>query len=67
MDDWKIEARNDARASKAVREQLPQELNPKIPKPKRFHPTMDTFNATTDYVASLDLRDNALEAQLAKI
>lgn len=68
MEDWKIEARNDARALKAVRdEQVPPEITPKIPKPKRFHPTMDTFNATTDYVASLDLRDNALEAQMAKI
>ena len=68
MEDLRIEARNDARASKAIREeQIPPELNPKIPKPKRFYPTMDTFNATTDYVANLDLRDNALEAQLAKI
>jgi len=67
MDDLRIEARNDARALKAVRDQIPSELNTKIPKPKRFYPTMDTFNATTDYIASLDLRDNALEAQLAKI
>ena len=68
MDDWRIEARNDARASKAIRdEQIPPELTPKIPKPKRFSPTMDTFNATTEYVNSLDARDNALEAQMAKI
>jgi hypothetical protein len=67
MDDLRIEARNDARALKAVRDQQIPEINPKIPKPKRFYPTMDTFNATTDYVASLDLRDNALEAQMAKI
>jgi len=68
MDDWKIEARNDARASKAIRgQETPSEINPKFPKPKRFTPTMDTFNATTEYVNSLDFRDNALEAQLAKI
>jgi hypothetical protein len=68
MDDWKIEARNDARASKAIRgEQIPSEIQPKIPKSKRFSPTMDTFNATTEYVNSLDFRDNALEAQMAKI
>jgi hypothetical protein len=68
MDDWKIEARNDARASNAIRgEQIPPELTPKIPKSKRFSPTMDTFNATTEYVNSLDFRDNALEAQMAKI
>jgi hypothetical protein len=67
MEDWKIEARNDARASKAIRgEQIPSEIQPKIPKPKRIF-GMDTFNATTEYVNSLDFRDNALEAQLAKI
>lgn len=67
MEDWKIEARNDARALKSVRDQqIPPEITPKFPKPKRIF-GMDTFNATTEYISSLDSRDNALEAQMAKI